>query len=1213
MSRDLTLELASIRDGKVSIEHQIDIHVNDLFGIQNNPQLSLDDVLSGLHYVVDYRLKGGRLPNLDADLMKRLCKGLLFNMKYTEGGLLKRKLTAEAQDAFILFGEFLEEVEEFRQAVAQENVSDLCDALRLHRRCRNDAPPEVKQAAIAIIHMLTEWFPQFSDWHEFVKEDDHSDVEKVLKGSTSTIKKPLMPVFQGALYPPPSLYFDRNVTRLLKMFRTSLTEGLDTASVQDRYKHYGPNKLPDPPKPSIIKMLLHQLTDFMVLILLAASIVTAAEKDFKAMAVLLVVIVLNTVIGFTQEYKANKALEALKKLNVAQAQVIRDGQKMVINSSELVPGDIVILEEGDAIPADVRIVEAASFHVVESILTGESVPVLKNTKKVWTKTRHLPLADCKGNAFMSTMVAKGRAKGLVVRTGNNTEIGKISAAITSVPNVQTPIQRKLATLGKWLVVLAVLLCALVVAIGIAYARNTRDTITIGISLAVSVIPEGLVAVTTVTMAIGVRRMAARNAIVRTLPSVETLGSVTVICSDKTGTLTEGKMGPTELWTADDSLYSFTEPTSLDPNRGQMLRALREYKQQPKSSVASLILTESAAVKKEKKEILQEDNPQEVSKDIKETPAAVVTALMITALCNNASVVPDDTKGSGYKGIGDPTEVALVIAAQKGGFPKDYWEKQKEFKKIYEKPFDSERKLMSVAYEVPESIYTDAEVDVSPNYKPVIVLAKGAPEQLLQKCTARLPASTSSPQTSFNIQPVPLDDSFGDLVSEQSSRMAAKGLRVLGLAYKRVSVLDKDSLSSDDTQKDDTQEDVTPTVNDAESVEPVSDPAFAENGLTFVGLIGLIDPPRKGVAESIAKCKNAGIKVIMITGDHAVTATAIATDIGICEPGVLNMSRTIRGAELDLLSDEAIAELKPFPSVFARVSPDNKLKIVKALQALGNSVAMTGDGVNDAPAIKAADVGVAMGMGGTEITKQAADIVLANDDFSTIVAAVEEGRQVFDNILKFIVYLLSCNGAEIVLMLLCTIINIDLPFTTIMILWANIIADIPPAMSLGVEPAENDIMKRRPRNPKSPVLSKMVTSMIIAQAFAMALLTFGTYKIALDFEHIPLEDARSLAFATLTTLQLFQGFLSRTVNESVFKTGILGNKWMIASVLGSWGLLILGIYTPGIRQWLSLTPVPIFGWGKIAICFVILSLISETVKVIARRVRDVSNRAPIEKV
>ncbi|CAJ0769416.1 12097_t:CDS:10 [Entrophospora sp. SA101] len=549
---------------------------------------------------------------------------------------------------------------------------------------------------------------------------------------------------------------------------------------------------------------------------------------------------------------------------------------------------------------------------------------------------------------------------------------------------------------------------------------------INFSLAVSVVPEGLVAVTTVTMAIGVIRMAARCAIVRTLPAVETLGSVTVICSDKTGTLTEGKMGPCELWTADNSIYSFTEPTSLDPNK-----------------------------------------------------------------------------------------------AQKGGFSKSYWENNHNFLKVHEKPFDSERKLMSVVYKInKDSSSSSPSQKKEENKNKFLVLAKGAPEELLRKCTHYMAEIKSSNNNNAEIFDAisednyssPLTEEFVDLISDQSSRMASKGLRVLGLALKSINTFtvnnnenedDKIITEKENVNMEDDKNNIPINDGDNDNIESESNTSTSnhhlegkdeENNLIFIGLIGLIDPPKKAVKESIRICKLAGIKVIMITGDHIATATAIATDI-----------------ELDLLSDEAISELNPFPTVFARVSPDNKLKIVKALQNLKNIVAMTGDGVN---------------------------------------------------------------------------------------------ADIPPAISLGVEPVEKDIMKRKPRNPNAGVLDLYATTILITQSFVMALLSFGVFIIALSpIEHIELADARSLAFATLTSMQLIQGFFSRTLYESVFKTGFFTNKWMIVSVVGSFIALLLGIYVPGLREWLDLTPVPAFGWAKIAICVIIQLIISELGKFIGRMYRD----------
>ncbi|OAD01022.1 hypothetical protein MUCCIDRAFT_42770 [Mucor lusitanicus CBS 277.49] len=805
-----------------------------------------------------------------------------------------------------------------------------------------------------------------------------------------------------------------------------LDTGLSSAAIASLHQHYGYNQLPDPPKPSAIKMLWAQLTDFMVLILLVAAVVEAAERDFNSMSVLIAVIVLNTIIGFSQEWKASKTLNALMNLAVPKARVMRDGKQDLIASQDLVPGDVVVLEEGDAVPADLRLVDVSQLQVVESILTGESLPVMKSTSAI--KARVKFLCDCKGNAFMSTTVARGRAVGIVVRIGQDTEV-------SSLHKSKTPIQKKLGRLGKQLVLLSIVLCLLVVAIGLAWKKDIKHMLNVGLSLAVSVIPEGLVAVTTVTMALGVRRMAANHCIVRTLPAVESLGSVTVICSDKTGTLTEGKMGVSELWTGDDSTNTLATETTIVCCSSP-----------PPPPVQKIYQHHEAMIPLD-------------TKHIENYPYHLQQALMITSLCNNASIARNAITKE-WKTVGDPTEIALVVASQKAKLGKSYWEAEQGYQRLHEQAFDSERKLMSVVYQ-----HGDEH----------IMLCKGAPEELLRKCTYYYDASSQQ------LVPLQDDSSFSKRVSQESSRMASRGLRVLGLARKSCCPVDENHDSTD------------------------------EHELTFIGLIGLIDPPKQGVKEAIQTCQEAGIHVMMITGDHVKTATAIATQLGIFDPDHLDKNRAILGQELDLLSQDAIIALDPFPCVFARVSPDNKLKIVQALQQRGELVAMTGDGVNDAPAIKCADVGVAMGgEAGTEITKQAADLVLLDDNFSTIIEAVEEGRHVFDNILKFIVYLLSCNGAEIFLMLMCAIANLETPLTVMMILYANIIADIPPAMALGVEPAEVGLMKRKPRNPNQGVLTRVTWLIIFVQSMLIAVLTVAVYVVSLQCFHYSIASAQSLA-------------------------------------------------------------------------------------------------------
>ncbi|KAI9315869.1 hypothetical protein BX666DRAFT_1952294 [Dichotomocladium elegans] len=1159
-------------DGKASIEQQIELHVHDLFDVKENKSLSLEEVLEGLRYVMHFRIKGGSQPHLDIGLMRRLCEALLLNSGHTDGHLLRKHTTPSADMAFMLFGDFLEEVIEFRTVVGEKDVYDLRTQLKIHYRCQSTCTEEQKRAAVGIVQMLTEFFPRhIPDWRDLIKDSAQSDMDTLLRSplasemakQKNTSKMPragglVVNDERTVILPPPqALYFDRPVERLLQMFpHTRPNYGLPSALVPALREQYGINKLPDPPRPSAIKMVWNQLTDFMIVLLLIAAIVEAAQQEFNSMAVLLIVVVLNTAIGFTQEWKASKTLSALMDLSVPKAQVIRDGQQQVVESDSLVPGDLVILEEGDAVPADLRLVEVSQLEVIESILTGESLPVLKKVDAIKAKSRRIPLGDCLGNVFMSTTVARGRGKGIVVRTGEQTEIGKISSAIhaSSKRKNKTPIQRRLNKLGKYLVAVAIVLCILVVVIGIAWKQDVRQMVNVGLSLAVSVIPEGLVAVTTVTMALGVRRMAARQCVVRTLPAVESLGSVTVICSDKTGTLTEGKMGASELWTADDALYRFTESTSLDPTHGEIILEPTELRRR-------MIHMRRTAVDNEARDSTVDYAALRTRPVDRSNPNAYDAhlryALMVAALCNNSSV-HFNAEGNAWSTVGDPTEVALTVAAQKAGLGRDYW--TQGMRKVFERAFDSERKLMSTVFR--------SDVDGQ-----LYMLCKGAPEELLQKCSSFLPV----PKEKGSDHPLDIvseiDDSFAAKVTDESSRMASQGLRVLGLALKRVPDVDDEKL-----------------------------PSLMENQFIFLGLIGLIDPPKQGVKESVATCQQAGIRVMMITGDHVETAVAIASQLGIFERGVHGMSRAILGRELDLLSEEAIIELDPFPNVFARVSPDNKLTIVRALQQRGELVAMTGDGVNDAPAIKSADVGVAMGQAGTEITKQAADLILLNDNFSTIVAAVEEGRHVFDNILKFIVYLLSCNGSEIFLMLICAIANIHMPFTVMMILWANIIADIPPAMALGVEPREKKLMHRPPRNPNTGVVTLTVWIVIFSQSLLMAALSLTSYVLALYRFNYEVHDAQSLAFACLTTIQLLHSFLSRSIDQSVFKTGFVKNKWMLVAVTISFFFLILGIYAPGISHWLELTFVGWQSWIMILCCVVTHVTVVEIQKFTIRRLK-----------
>eukprot|EP00474_Spongospora_subterranea_P009968 CRZ10426.1 hypothetical protein [Spongospora subterranea] len=1162
IAADVALDITK-PDGQASIEHQIDIHVLDLTECRD----SMADVLHGLKYCMDFRIKGGKLPSLDADLMERLLSALLPICSNQSGNLLSYRPTAEADLAFALFAQFMDEVMEFRMAVSKRSATDLRDALKIHRRCQPWSSEAQREVAADVLSLILHAFPKTLNWKELVKADEFDDVERLMQDFAGRFaldrsSRPTTPTAPSTmLFPPPALYFDRKTERLSEMFGVSFETGLSSERAELALKHYGPNVIPKPKAKSALRMIWTQLTDFMVLILIAASVTEIIMGDFRSAVVLLAVVLLNVVIGFTQERKASNALEALVTLTAPQASVLRDGVQQVIDSSLLVPGDIVVVDEGDAIPADLRLFQVSQLEVIESILTGESLPTSKSTESILKRTRRLPLGDCKGSAFMATTVARGRAKGIVVRTGIRTEIGKISLAISSAPTEPTNIEKKLQFLGKLLVVLSIFLCGVIVAIGIAYKNDVMEVLKVGISLAVSVIPEGLVAVVTVTNALGVRRMAAHNAIVRQLASVETLGSVSVICSDKTGTLTEGKMGCSSIWTADNSLFTFTNSTSPDPSQGNVQTRRSNCTLKEAMSGATLPLPSDIIV--------------DVSRTFGEAPAHLLASAMISTLCNNAQIKQDNGE---WVALGDPTEIAMVVAGQKSGFSREFFisnfglERQQEF------AFDSDRKLMSV-------VYCQTQADVAQSFKlpdnSALIFVKGAPEGVLSRCISYLPASANSNFTAMLTGSAsPMTEEFVEFVSRQSASMAAKGLRILALALRNTS---KDNVS--------------------EIVANPQSPSAAESDLTFVGLIGMIDPARSGVKDSVASCHKAGIRVVMITGDHIATAVAISEQLGIINKTIPNQSRSMSGYEVDSLSADALADLTPFPVVFARVSPDNKLKIVEALQNNGYSVAMTGDGVNDAPAIKRANVGIAMGIGGTEITKQAADIVLADDNFSSIVLAVREGRRVFDNIKKFCVYLLSCNSAEIFLFLAAAIKNDPMPFSTIQILWANIIADVPPAMSLGVELYERDIMERKPRPHDEGVVTMITSIVILLQGLLIATCPFVTYLLARanylpgfeNFQQHAVSKQQTLTFLVLTMMQILQCFFSRSVNLSVFRTGITGNRPMIAACLFSFLSLVCSIYIPGLSDWLEFQPMNYVGWFVVGIALIIQLVVVELLK------------------
>jgi P-type Ca2+ transporter type 2C len=850
-----------------------------------------------------------------------------------------------------------------------------------------------------------------------------------------------------------NVWFDKSVESVIKETKTDPLNGLSAEEVQRRLEQYGYNKLAGKRQKNIFQMLLEQLNDPLTYILIAAAVISFAMGEESDAIIIAIVIMINSVVGVIQESKAERAMEALKKLSTPKAIVKRNGEMVEIASEELVPGDIVIIDSGRYIPCDIRLIETANLKIEESALTGESVPVDKDAA-VKLNAENTPLGDQKNMAFMSTLATYGRGVGIAVGTGMKTEIGKIARMLDEQESELTPLQKKLSELGKFLGFGAVGICALIFIIGIIQGRDLFEMFLTAISLAVAAIPEGLPAIVTIVLAMGVQRMIKENAIVRKLPAVETLGAVNIVCSDKTGTLTQNKMTVTKFYS--DGLLS--DISSFDIN-----------------------------------------NP---------TQKLLLENIM---LCNDAAYSEESKTG-------DPTEIALLeVGVKYNIFRNDL---QKEHKRIDEVPFDSDRKLMTTVNEYENSYY---------------VMTKGAMDNLLKLCTSIYINGKSVPLT---------NEIIGDILNAANT-MSDNALRVLGSAYKIIesSHVDMDSL---------------------------------EKGLTFIGLIGMIDPPREEVKGSIAIAKESGIKTIMITGDHRNTAFAIARELGIAE----NESQAVFGTELDTLSDEELNTRIDDLRVFARVSPEHKVKIVKAFKAKGNIVSMTGDGVNDAPSLKIADIGVAMGITGTDVAKGASDMILTDDNFATIISAIEEGRNIFNNIKKSIIFLLSCNGGEIIALFFAILLGWASPLKPIHILWVNLITDTLPALSLGVDPGDSDVMKDKPRNPKESlfaggagvnlVINGVLIGILTLIAFVLGLVEFSGLSLSKLFTEgfvrnpsaEALIHAQTMAFVVLSVSQLFHSLNMRNTKKSIFQSGLFTNKYLVASILiGIWLQFVVITFTP----------------------------------------------------
>ncbi|MEH7234830.1 calcium-translocating P-type ATPase, SERCA-type [Bacillus sp. JJ1562] len=843
-----------------------------------------------------------------------------------------------------------------------------------------------------------------------------------------------------------------------KKVNTSLSTGLNDQEVQQRHKQFGYNELKEAERPSALLLFLAQFKDFMVLVLLAATLVSGLLGEYIDAIAIMAIVLINGFLGFFQERKAEKSLQALKELSAPQVNVFRKNEWVRILSKELVVGDIIKFTSGDRIGADIRLVDVKSLEIEESALTGESVPVTKHVEPI--REGEVSLGDQENMAFMGTMVTRGSGIGIVVGTGMNTAMGQIAELLQSAQAMITPLQRRLEQLGKILITVALILTLLVVVVGVINGHELYEMFLAGVSLAVAAIPEGLPAIVTVALSLGVQRMIKKNAIVRRLPAVETLGCASVICSDKTGTMTQNKMTVTHLWSGGKTWS--VSGTGYDVD-GKFFSGEKEIKPSDHKTLQQL--------------------------------------LTFGVLCNNAllkrteeTIVID----------GDPTEGALLVAGIKAGLTNEFLGEQ--FEIVDEFPFDSARKMMSVIVK-----------DKAGNQ---FVVTKGAPDVLL--------GISKSVLWDHRQQPLSVD--YENKIKNAIEELASNALRTIAVGFKPLRPNQK--LASE---------------------------REAESDLTFIGIQGMIDPPRPEVKAAVKECKDAGIKTIMITGDHLITAKAIATQLGILPAG----GKVLDGYALSKMDVEELEDIVDDVYVYARVSPEHKLKIVKALQSRGHIVAMTGDGVNDAPAIKASDIGIAMGITGTDVAKEASSLVLLDDNFATIKAAIKEGRNIYENIRKFIRYLLASNVGEILVMLFAMLMGLPLPLVPIQILWVNLVTDGLPAMALGLDQPEGNLMKHGPRHPKEGVFARGLGWKIISRGFLIGIATLAAFLVVYHRDPNNLGYAQTIAFATLVMAQLIHVFDCRS-ERSIFHRNPFQNMYLVWAVVSSILLMLIVIYYPPLQ-------------------------------------------------
>lgn len=881
-------------------------------------------------------------------------------------------------------------------------------------------------------------------------------------------------------------FYDQDANDIAKELTTSTTDGLSSQEAKKRLAEQGPNALAAKQKKSMFMRFLDQFKDFMIIVLIAAAILSGVVAgEWTDAAIIMIVVILNAVLGVIQEARSEAAIEALKEMATPSAHVKRDGKVIEIPSTDLVPGDLVMLEAGDVVPADLRLVSAHSLKIEEAALTGESVPVEKNSETLTEKD--VPLAERVNLAFSSTNVTYGRAEGIVIKTGMDTEVGKIATMLNEADETDTPLKQNLNQLGKTLTIMILLICVFVFAVGVLKAspadRNSALLINmflVAVSLAVAAIPEGLPAIVTIILALGTQTMAKHKAIVRKLPAVETLGATDIICSDKTGTLTQNKMTVEQL---------FYDKKLVD-----------------------------------NKAAIDQANP----------------ALMAMVLANDTKIESSNSL------LGDPTETSLIQYAFDQKI--DVFKMLDTYKRVQEVPFDSERKLMSTVNQYGDKYF---------------VAVKGAPDELLKRVAS----------VEINGQVSPITDDAKEEILATNQKLAKQALRVLGLAYKVV----------DNTYDDPTTDNV-------------------EQELIFAGLVGMIDPERPEARDAVAEAHRAGIRTVMITGDHQVTAQAIAERLGILEAG--HDERVLTGAQLDELDDDYFIKHVGDYNVYARVSPEHKVRIVKAWQANGKIVAMTGDGVNDAPSLKQADIGIGMGITGTEVSKGAADMVLADDNFATIVEAVKQGRKVFSNIQKAILYLMSCNVGEVLTVFMMTMLGWDI-LAPVQLLWINLVTDTLPAIALGIEPIEDGIMDRKPRGRKSNFFSGGVASSIIYQGILEGVLVLSAYQIGLhvgphvnepSLQH---GDALTMAFLTLGLIQLFHAINSKYIHQSIFRKHTWSNKWFNGAIVLA-AIIMSAVEIPFMTKFFDVTELDPVQWLVVLCAGVAMIVIVEVVKLFQRK-------------